>query len=48
MKNIPEKIYLQVNPENEDLQDVDFNNLVDVTYCTERINKTDLEYVLIK
>jgi len=41
MKNTPKKIYLQV----EDVPD-DFNDLSEVTWCQDRINKNDIEYVL--
>ena len=44
MKNLPERIYLQVDPDNENPED--FNELFGVTWCTERINKSDIEYVL--
>ena len=44
MKNIPEKIYLQVDSSSE-LPD-DFNDLAGVTWCAERIHETDIEYLL--
>lgn len=44
MKNIPKKIYLQVGSDCD--HDVDFNKLVGVTHCSERVNKNDIEYVL--
>ena len=43
MKNLPEKIYLQVNPEKEDAKD--FKELHEVTWCEDRINYNDIEYV---
>ena len=43
MKNVPEKIYLQVGSDCD--HDVDFNKLVGVTWNKERINKNDAEYV---
>lgn len=49
MKNIPERIYLQIS--NEDAEEFeDFNALEDsacdaVTWCTDRINSSDVEYV---
>ena len=46
MKNIPEKIYLQVDPENENPED--FNELYEITWCVERIYETDLVYKLTK
>ena len=42
MKNIPPVIYLQVDPENE--RPEDFNKLAEVTWCKDRILKTDLTY----
>lgn len=45
MRNIPNKIYIQVG--EEATKDDDFNKLKlsgDVTYCTDRINKNDLVY----
>lgn len=46
MKNIPNKIYLQINPEREDI--TDFKELREVTWCKDRINENDLEYILNK
>jgi hypothetical protein len=46
MKNIPQKIYLQVDPENEHPED--FNKLHEVTWCEDKINDTDIEYHLKK
>ncbi|MBS3776883.1 MAG: hypothetical protein KGY70_16920 [Bacteroidales bacterium] len=43
MKNIPEKIYLQVDPENEN--PYNFNELREVTWCRDRINENDIEYI---
>ena len=43
MKNVPEKIYLQVG-ENTDQFD-NFNKLVGVSWCAEQINKNDIVYV---
>ena len=44
MKNLPEKIYLTAGPVDSD---VDFKDLSEVSWCTERINKTDPEYLLM-
>ena len=41
MKNIPKKIYLQIDSDCQ--RDYDFNELY-VTWCTERISKNDLVY----
>ena len=46
MKNIPRKIYLQIDPENE--KPKDFKDLVEVTWCQDKINDTDIEYELAK
>jgi len=43
MKNIPKKIYLQVDSENE--RPEDFKDLREVTWSEDRINKSDIEYV---
>ena len=42
MKNIPKKIYLQV-PDNEDVKD--FKDLFEVTWCVDKINDSDIEYI---
>jgi len=41
MKNIPQRIYLQVEGAEDD-----FNELAEVTWCADRINASDIEYVL--
>lgn len=46
MKNLPEKIYLQIDADGETPED--FNELEGVTWCSERINDNDIEYVLVK
>jgi len=43
MRNLPERIFLQVDSEDEKPED--FNELREVTWCEDRINKTDIEYV---
>lgn len=43
MKNVPEKIYLQVDADGETPED--FKQL-DVTWCVDKINDTDIEYTL--
>jgi hypothetical protein len=47
MKNIPQKIYLQIG---EDVSvkenDSDFNDLAGVSWCADKINNTDIEYIL--
>ncbi len=46
MKNIPKVIYLQTGLTKEESKDCDFNELEEVTWCADRINKTDIKYVL--
>lgn len=47
MKNIPKLIYLQIG---EDVSikenDSDFNDLAGISWCADKINNTDIEYVL--
>lgn len=45
MKNLPEKIYLVVG-DIGDASDIDFNELSEVTWHSERIFPNDIEYVL--
>lgn len=47
MKNIPERIYLQVS-DDESIPVNDFNELQGVTWSTDRINENDIEYHLSK
>lgn len=42
MKNLPEQIYLNFGPIDED---EDFVALREVTWCTDKINETDAEYL---
>lgn len=44
MTNIPKTIYLQIGIDCSD--DEDFNDLSEVSWCAERINENDIEYVL--
>lgn len=44
MKNIPKKFYLQIEEDGETPED--FKELSDVTWCEDRINDSDLEYIL--
>ena len=48
MKNVPKKIYLQIG-EDADLEE-DFNELSneDITWCKDKINDNDIEYVRVK
>lgn len=50
MKNVPKKIYLQIGdyPKRE-LKDLDFKEISkhgQITWCEDRINQTDLVFVL--
>ena len=45
MKNVPKKIYLQVDPDNESPED--YNELREVTFSTDQINENDIEYIRI-
>lgn len=45
IKNIPKNIYLQVDSDG-DTSEIDFKELGGVTWCADRINKTDLKYQL--
>lgn len=47
MKNLPQKIYLQVDLDGESTEGVDFNELGGITWCMDRIHDTDIEYVLV-
>lgn len=42
-KNIPEKIYLQISEDDDTPED--FKELHGISWCEDRINKSDLEYV---
>jgi hypothetical protein len=44
MTNIPKTIYLQIGKECPD--DEDFNDLSEVSWCAEKVNENDIEYVL--
>lgn len=47
MKNIPNKIYLQVGELTPDeVGEIDFTELSEVSWCSERIYKSDIEFVL--
>lgn len=53
MKNIPERIYIQIDPEEESWEEeTDFQEIVreygdEITWCRDRINGTDIEYIHI-
>jgi len=44
MKNIPQKIYLQIGEDAEDAES--FDDLSDVCWCADKINQNDIEYTL--
>lgn len=46
MKNLPKKIYLNIGDGVPD--DTDFCDLSEVTWSEERINDSDIEYVIAK
>ncbi len=50
MKNTPQKIFLQVNNndyyDKEEMKQIDFKELAEVTWHDERLNESDLVYVL--
>ncbi len=42
-KNLPERVYLQCNPNN--VPGTDFNDMTEITWCVDKINESDVEYV---
>lgn len=46
MKNIPNKIYLQIGDDTPKY--IDFNDLDEVTWCADRISENDIEYIRVK
>ena len=45
MKN-PLKLFLQLNPDNEDIEKLEYKELHGVTHSIEKINNNDVEYDL--
>lgn len=45
MKNLPEKIYLQIGEEADIDDNLDFNELVGVSWCSDKIEESDVEFV---
>jgi hypothetical protein len=43
MKNLPDKLYLQIGEEADDSDD--FNSLYGVSWCDDQIHKNDVVYV---
>ena len=47
MKNIPQKIYLNVGDfDTDSTEEINFDNLVGISWCDVKINKNDIEFVL--
>ncbi len=46
MKNLPEKIFLVIDTDGEEVED--FKEMSGVSWCADRINDTDVEYALSK
>lgn len=46
IKNLPKRIYLNIGDGIPD--DVDFRDLSEVTWSEERVNDSDIEYVIVK
>ena len=46
MKNIPKKIYLQIDADGETPED--FNGLNGISWCVDKINDNDIEYRLVE
>lgn len=44
MQNIPEKIYIQIGEEVDTDEDIDFNELAEVSWCSDKIYDNDLVY----
>lgn len=44
MKNVPDTIYLQIDADGETPQD--FNELHQVSWCSNKINDNDIKYIL--
>jgi hypothetical protein len=45
MKNVPERIYLQVGEmTDEEFREIDFHDLDEVTWCEDKVSKTDIEF----
>lgn len=53
IKNIPDVIYLQVDPEEyivsePSTEPYDFHDLTEITWCVDRINITDVKYIRVR
>jgi len=48
MKNIPRKIFLNIGDiSREELEGLDFNDLLGVSWCADKINDNDIEFELL-
>lgn len=47
MKNLPDKIYLQVGEDINIDANTDFNSLTEVTWCKDKINDNDIVYIRV-
>lgn len=47
MKNLPQKIYLQVGFEHDEGDDFNDLETSEISWCDDRIDDTDIEYVLL-
>ena len=45
MKNLPDKIYLQIGEDINIDSNTDFNTLEEVTWCKDKINNNDIVYI---
>lgn len=45
MKNLPDKIYLQIGEDINIDSSIDFNCLSEVTWCKDKINDNDIVYI---
>lgn len=48
MKNIPSRIYIQIGKDVKQTDNIDFNDLVGLSWSSERIFKTDIVYYIRK
>jgi len=46
IKNVPTKIYLQVSDDIEEGDEINFDDLAEVTWSRDRVHSTDLEFTL--
>ena len=46
LNNVPAVIWLQLGMDYDEMEGLDFNELYDVTWCVDKVNDTDIRYVL--